>query len=68
MKVSSEFSLADSAERGGVGKGGEKKASGSRGYYVRVPLVASLSTPRESRRRKRGIFVSRHPGHVRGAN
>lgn len=43
MKVTSEFSLADSTGSG-------KKNTGSRGrYYVRVSLVASLSTPRESR-------------------
>lgn len=43
MKVISEFSLADSTGNG-------KKNTGSRGrYYVRVSLVVSLSTPRESR-------------------
>lgn len=42
MKVISEFSPADST-------GGRIKNTGSRRYYVRVPLVASLSTPWESR-------------------
>lgn len=62
MKVTSEFSLADSTGNG------KKKHRKSR-QILRTCFTGREFVHAEGEPwRKRGIFVSRYSGHVRGAN